>query len=303
MQLKVGTYTGDATDNRPITGIGFQPDFVLIKSNSTQLAAYRFANQVGDLAFNCGHNPGAAAANIIQSIDSGGFTIGTDATVNTNTVVYYYIAIKDSGGGDFKVGTYTGNGVDDRNITGVGFQPDWVFIKGNSAANTEPVIRDSEDVGDTTHFMFNATMQSNQIQSLIADGFQIGTAAQVNTNLTVYYYVAFKERGGTTSVNAYVGDGSDDRSITGTGFQPEVVFIANDTSQAADIVPFRTQDMAGDNSGSFENIALTANFIQALQANGFQVGSASRVNRNASNFHYLALKGAAPGAALLWSFI
>ena len=41
---------------------------------------------------------------------------------------YYYIAFRDNGAGDFKVGNYLGNGSDNRGITGFGFQPDFIHI-------------------------------------------------------------------------------------------------------------------------------------------------------------------------------
>jgi len=38
------------------------------------------------------------------------------------------LAIKDNGAGDFKVGSYTGDGQASHNITGLGFQPDMVWV-------------------------------------------------------------------------------------------------------------------------------------------------------------------------------
>jgi hypothetical protein len=48
-----------------------------------------------------------------------------------------------TGLGQFKSasGTYAGNGADDRAITGVGFQPDLVIIKGDGGIGQEAVFK------------------------------------------------------------------------------------------------------------------------------------------------------------------
>lgn len=63
---------------------------------------------------------------------NGGFTVGTHATVNSAGITYYYAAFKDNGAGDIKIGSYIGNGLDNRAVTGVGFQPDFLHIKGDT---------------------------------------------------------------------------------------------------------------------------------------------------------------------------
>ncbi len=70
-------------------------------------------------------------SNGIKSLDSDGFTLGTDGRVNTNADGYIAICIRDDGSGDFKVGSYSGNAIDNHAITGVGFAPIALFVKGN----------------------------------------------------------------------------------------------------------------------------------------------------------------------------
>ena len=90
-QLATGSYTGDGADNRAITGLGFQPDAVIIKGNTAQTAVIRTSTMTGD---NTKPMVGATAltADLIQSLDAGGFTIGTDARVNSGGVTYYWAA-------------------------------------------------------------------------------------------------------------------------------------------------------------------------------------------------------------------
>src|SRR3990167_1849479 len=117
MQIAVGSYTGNGVDGTEITGVGFQPDLVIIQGGSNR-AVWRSSSHTGDDSsyFFQVNN----AVNLIQSLTSDGFTVGDDATVNTNSTAYRYAAFKDNGANDFKVGTYTGNGSDGRNITEIG---------------------------------------------------------------------------------------------------------------------------------------------------------------------------------------
>ena len=50
--------------------------------------------------------------------------------------------------------------------------------------------------------------------------------------------------------------------------------------------------MSGDNSKYWRSAGFAADHIQALEADGFQVGTNSLVNQNAKVFAYLALKTA-----------
>lgn len=90
-RIAVGSYTGNGSDNRQITGVGFTPKFVLIKRADANPAVWRFGI-AGDASFQVTAT-GGSAANYIQSLDSDGFTIGTDISVNNNTSTFYYVAI------------------------------------------------------------------------------------------------------------------------------------------------------------------------------------------------------------------
>ena len=102
----------------------------------------------------------------------------------------------------FNTVLWTGNGVDDRSITGVGFQPDWVFLKQRNGSNY-PTFFDS--VRGATKRIFpnvNEEEDSNadSLQAFETDGFQVGTNGGVNGNSNTY--VAWNWlAGGTSSSN------------------------------------------------------------------------------------------------------
>src|SRR5206468_2028260 len=74
----------------------------------------------------------ALLAGRLRSLDVGGFTVGSDATVNAVGTTYYWTAFLDAPG-QMKSGSYTGTGADDRAITGLGFAPAYVLVAGSTA--------------------------------------------------------------------------------------------------------------------------------------------------------------------------
>ncbi len=109
-------------------------------------------------------------------------------------------------------GSYTGNGVDNRAITGLGFQPDMVYIKARTARSS--MMRLSTfGAGDATKDIgvSNGNFVLNNIQSLDADGFTIGTDVRVNENAVTYDYVAFKAAAGYMTVGTYTGNDGNPR--------------------------------------------------------------------------------------------
>ena len=88
--------------------------------------------------------------------------------------------------------------------------------------------------GMTSTFQFDAdTGNANRITSLNADGFSVGSDNTANKNGTIFYYVAFNDVSGIVDANSYTGNGTDNRNITGVGFQPEYVMVrANDMATA-----------------------------------------------------------------------
>ncbi|MDH3216718.1 MAG: DUF11 domain-containing protein, partial [Candidatus Krumholzibacteria bacterium] len=183
-------------------------------------------------------------------------------------------------------GRHLGNGIAGWPIANVGFQPDVVFIKGD---NTDPtVVRTSTMVGDAAKELGpNNALTSNLIMSLDADGFTIGSNQQVNSAGVTYYWVAFKAATGEMVVDTYPGLGGDDRSIPGVGFTPEYVIVMNEGGAVA-MQRFSAQ--VGDNSLPFASSDPRPDRIQALEADGFQVGQHNTVNEGGQTFHYVAWK-------------
>lgn len=282
MKFASGTYNGNNADPRAFTGIGFQPDVVIIKGNNTQTAAMRTSTMTGDAA-----KPLAGAtnltANIIQSLDSNGFTIGNNARVNANGTTYYWMAFRSSAA-ELKVGSYVGNGTS-QSPSGFGFSPEYVAVLPASTGRANQRFS-----GMTRGFQFdNDTGSTTRVTTLNADGFSVGSSGDVNTNGITYHYVAWNDTAGRIDVNSYAGTGSA-KSVSGVGFQPEYVMVrANDTGTARQ-GQHRPAALTG--TGSLFNAALVniTTGITALQSNGFSVGTDTSVNANGVTYYYAAFK-------------
>ena len=281
-QVLSGSYTGNATGNRAITGLGFQPDVVIVKGVGAQNAVIRSSTMVGDSTKDM---IGATAlnTNCLQSLDANGFTVGTDAKVNGNGVTYTWIAYKTNSA-KLKVGTYTGDSQSSHAIAGVGFSPNLlIFI---SAAANNVVLRSSAD-GLT--YQFDAVSGNSVVNSLDANGFTVGSDNRVNANGTTYHYVAWAEVSGECHVGSYSGNGTDNQNITGVGFQPEIAMIKS-TSSYAGVQHTHSLGDATDISQYFGATANATNEIQALQSGGFQIGTGQEVNQAGVTYAYFAWK-------------
>ncbi len=303
MALKVatGTYTGDSTDNRAITGLGFSPKLVVVCVNGSGQRWVKFSSFDGTYATSSlmqTDNTDLSSANNkeqIVSCDADGFTVsynnvyGDANSPNATGYTYYWWAL----GGDatdIYAGKYTGNGVDGKAITDPGFTPGFVWIQGTINEHSVTKCTSTGASTDSSCFSFYDFM-TDGIQSLTASGFTVGTSSRVNTNAATYWYVAVKDTAGVFASGTYTGNGSDNRDITGVGFKADVLYVFGDSSGSANFAAFRTKDCtAGDNSFPIRSGAQTTNMIQSLGADGFQVGTATNVNNNGTTYYWIAMK-------------
>jgi hypothetical protein len=129
----------------------------------------------------------------------------------------------------FQAGTYTGNG-SSLSISGLRFQPDFVWIKGRSGA-TDNTLYDSVR-GVQKRLESNTTdaevSSDGGITSFNSDGFTIGSLAQVNTNGATYAYWAWKANG--TGVTNTAGSITSTVSANPTSGFSVVTFTGSGTS-------------------------------------------------------------------------
>jgi hypothetical protein len=85
----------------------------------------------------------------------------------------------------FNTKVYTGDGASSKSITGVGFQPDWVWIKEADASVEAHSLYDSVR-GVQKVLQTNATAaevtESNGLSAFNSDGFTVGGSGAINGN-------------------------------------------------------------------------------------------------------------------------
>ena len=118
----------------------------------------------------------------------------------------------NNGEDHFNTVLYTGNATDNRTVTGVGFQPDWLWLKARDIAQPG-TIRDSSR--GTNKFLYpganSAEGTNTYLTSFDSDGFSMNaTDNEVNGNGNTYVAWQWKANGGTTSTNS---DGTVDVTI------------------------------------------------------------------------------------------
>lgn len=296
LQIKVGTYTGNGVDSTNISGIGFRPQLVIIKGGANA-TVIRTKEMRGDKTAYLGTNVGNLS-DAIQELLADGFQVGTNAVVNAAATVYYYIAIRGvSGQSNFRTGRYIGSGVDSRNFTvgGLNFTPDIAIIAGDIAANK--VFRLTSHVGDDSSQFTGTINAADLIQNLQTNGFQLGADNRVNGSGTEYFFTALKALAGVIAYGSYVGDGVDNRNITGLGFQPDFVLIKQ--GDAANQCRMRTSSQTGDDTLRLGTAASGANEIQQLSSDGFQLGTSASVNNVASTHYWFAFKAGDHNAPII----
>jgi hypothetical protein len=188
----------------------------------------------------------------------------------------------------FTSGSYSGNGGGSNISITIGFQPDAVIIKASTAQHT--VMRTATMPSNATKQLaaLNA-LQANHIVSLDANGFTVGTQAEVNGgSANTYYWMAFKDTGdGDLNIGSYSGNSTAGRQIT-TGFQPSYVIVMSSAGVRA-VQRFST--MADNSSIQFDTSSSALNMITGFGPTFFTLGSDTQVNGSSSTtYHYIAWK-------------
>jgi hypothetical protein len=279
-----GSYTGNGADNRLITGLGFQPNFVLVQSDGGNGGVMRFEGMPEDKAALFGS--GTLVSNTLQRFLSDGFEIGNSSRVNANGITYYWLALAGAGGEDDYL-SYLGDGTDNRAIGGLNFQPDFVLVAGD--AKGHPFWRTGTISGDKS-LRLSGGSKTNRLQALLADGFEVGSAGAVNQKDKNFYAMAWRTTAGTFAWGSYTGDGQSARTISGLGFQPDAVFVKREDGEKAVV---RTAEMKGDEALVLNN-RLRTNTIQSFSPDGFVLGTHKTVNATGKVYHWLAWKDVIP---------
>jgi hypothetical protein len=211
-------------------------------------------------------------------------------------------------GDHFNTVLYTGNGTTDHAITGVGFQPDWTWLKKRNNAD-DNILQDVARTA-TKYVLSNSSAAeatyAEGFKSFDSDGFTLGNAN--NTNQNTHTFVAWNWKGGTTSglsggnitpsaysynatsgfgVYKYTGNGSADQTIPhGLGAIPQLIFYKRLDSSTNWVVQSNllgNRDQLVLNGTDAENTDSRLSDSDNWTSTFFKVGTYGDMNNNGSN--------------------
>ena len=250
MDVKLWTGTG-ATQS--ITGVGFNPDFLWIKSRSGSGYNHHVYDSVRGIDKFLRTNTTQSEFTVspldqVTSLNADGFTLGSDSAspgaLEVNELNQTYVGwLWDAGtstvsntagsitsqvranvSAGFSVVTYTGTGANAIVGHGLGVAPGFIIIKNRNSAtnwrvyhsalgNTKAIFLSTQGTSDTSSVYWNNTSPTSTV-------FSIGSDDGVNGNGSGIVSYCFAPVAGYSSFGSYVGNGSSDGPMVWTGFRP-----------------------------------------------------------------------------------
>jgi len=301
--FRIKLYTGNATD---ATGITFdttdttmQPDLVWIKNrNSTN--EHNLVNSVVGATKYLHSNLNQAettAANSLQSFDSNGFTVGTNANFNTNTNTYVAWCWKESATAGFDIISYTGDGSDRDLSHSLSASPEFIIIK--QRTGTQDWSTQSTALGLANYVILNGNNASAGTSGALVDAVSSSTISvddngYVNASSNTYIGYLWRSVQGYSKFGKYTGNGNADGTFVYTGFRPAWVmvkitsgtdnWVIDDTKRATFNVMENTL-FANANTAEYSGTAYGIDFL----SNGFKIRNTDgQYNTSSGTYIYAA---------------
>ena len=241
------------------------------------------------------------------------FSITATDNENQSTVRAYSITVNNVNVADhFNIVLYTGDGNSGKAVTGVGFKPDFVWLKERNKVENHNLYDSSR--GAQKFLASNSTNAeatgTQRLQSFDNDGFTLGSDNECNDSGVPYVAWCWKANGGTTSTNndgsitstiqandtlgfsivQFTGSGSNATVGHGLSSAPDYIIMTNRTRQGygwyvynsasgpTKNMVLNTADAESTNASAWNNTATTATT--------FSLGTETGTNSN--NYPYIA---------------
>ena len=309
-------YSGTGVNPTSITSVGFQPDFLWIKSRSDAFSHLLFDAVRGvDKRLISNSTSAESTEATISSFDTNGWTMDSDtanngsgktyvgwnwkaggtAVSNTDGSITSSVSANTTSG--FSIVSYTGTGSTATIGHGLGAIPKMIIVKNRDSAqhwqvyhiatgNTKSSQLSGSGVPDTASTYWNDTSPTSTV-------FSIGTGTPTNGSTNNIIAYCFADVKGFSKFGSYVGNGSTDGTFVYTGFKP-AFFILKRTDSAAGW--YMIDNKRGNNfnvidkylqpnTSSSEQTTTFADFV----SNGVKLKTSSGdLNASGGNFIYMA---------------
>jgi hypothetical protein len=322
-------YTGNATDDRSITGVGFQPDFSWVKRRDSA-GSHRLKDSIRGATKTLISNSTSAEsteANVFQAFEADGFQLGSDSVLNASGATYaswnwlgangtasntdgsITSTVSANTTSGFSIVKWTGNNTGGATVGhGLGAVPamiifrnysiteNWTVYHKGLSSNNHKVDLDGTDAeaNVANPYMENTTPTSSLIT--------LGDHSRVNGSGNNIIAYCFAEKTGYSKFGSYTGNGSSDGSFCYLGFKPAFLILKN-TSSTGNWVMYDDKRSAvpdaninnrivNANSSADYEFASGSRTIDTL-SNGFKIrGTASDTNTSGNNYIYMAFASA-----------
>lgn len=306
--FSITKYTGAGSGKSLPHGLDVPPEMYIIKTTSTSNNWWVYTVHGGDF----------------QYLKLNGADSGTDAdqyydrptanvieqgqTLNTTNIMYSFASKR----GVSKVGSYTGTGASGNKVY-TGFEPAFLMIKGTDQTSDWIILDNKRDASNPNSARLDANSNGTEYtgENLVdfnRDGFTLVTnsASKNGNNKNFIYYAIAKDTNETELVDGlgfkpsidpeahfntvtWTGDGASTRSITGVGFEPDLVWIKKRNSSS------NSDHMLFDAVRGVDKVIIT-NSTQAqydgggtgyqtyFNADGFSITGNSFVNQSSNTF-------------------
>jgi len=312
-------YTGNSSTGHSITGVGFQPDWVWIRERDAS-NHHIFVDAVRGATKYLLGNDGQAevtSSNYVSSLDSDGFTLGSDAGVNRGSMLAWNWKANGSGSsnGDgsitstvsanttsgFSIVSYTGTGSNATVGHSLGTTPSMIIFKNRDSVTdwrvyhkslgaTKGLRLSSNGTEQTSSTYFNDTEPTSSL-------FTVSTAVDTNESGSKFIAYCFAEKQGYSKFGKYTGNGNASGTFVYTGFKPAWILIKDLGSTQSwfmydnkrDTINPNTKLLTSNNSSAEEDSASTGNtFDVDFLSNGLKIRTTDGgVNTSGNTYVYM----------------
>ena len=311
-------YTGTGS-SLAVTGVGFQPNWTWIKSNSAT-TEHVLTDSIRGVTKELSTNDTGAEETVAQGLTafgSDGFTVGTDGSYNTDSATYVSwnwkagtsftndasstgVGSIDSTGSfnndaGFSIVSWVGTGSNGTIKHGMNIVPRMIILKDRSNSRNWQVYHAGFGNSGSGQLNLNAAFSADgmfQSTDPTSSVFSVGTSVNANASSANIIAYCLAEVKGYSKFGSYVGNGNANGTFVYTGFKPAFIIWKRtqdagydwdiyDTARDTHNVAFK-ELLANANGAESDGTTLSLDIL----SNGFKLRTNNN-NGNASGKTYI----------------
>ena len=318
------TWTGDTNGSKDITGVGFKPDLVSIKSRTNTYEFLWFDSVRGAAKRLFSHTNSNESENLatLNGFITDGFRLGNGSSVDlsvsgsasnnyvawcwkaggaavTNTDGTLSSSVSVNKDARFSIVSWTSAGVTGSTIGhGLGIKPDVIFLKGRNVSENQPWRVYHSALGATKNLQLQSDAAPATQTGVWNDTeptssvFTVGSFSSTNENTKNYIAYCWTSVPGYSKFGSYVGTGAQPGTFLDLGFKPAMIIVKRNASEDWVIVDFKRTSNDGGNPRQLY-LRVSGNNVEGsgvvydLTSNGVRFNNTSQ-NESGQTYYYFA---------------